>query len=99
THRFRGLWRPFPVHPRGCQPYRAQTKGKIERPFFYLEQQFLKGRPFASLLDLQYQLAHFESDDLDVRVHATTQERPIDRFQAEVAHLTPLPEQRFVGTM
>ena len=41
----------------------------------------------------------FEADDLDVYVHATTQERAIDRFQAEIPHLTPLPEQRFVGTL
>ena len=34
----------YRVQPRACQPYRPQTKGKIERPFFYLEQQFLKGR-------------------------------------------------------
>jgi hypothetical protein len=32
-------------------------------------------------------------------VHATTQERAIDRFQTEIPHLTPLPEQRFVGTL
>jgi hypothetical protein len=36
---------------------------------------------------------------VDVRVHATTQERPIDRFQIEAPHLTPLPEHRFVGTL
>jgi hypothetical protein len=89
----------YRIQPRACRPYRAQTKGKIERPFFYLEEQFLKGRSFGSLLDLHFQLAHFEQDDLDVYVHATTQERAIDRFQAEVPHLTPLPEQRFVGTL
>ena len=89
----------YRVQPRACRPYRAQTKGKIERPFFYLEEQFLKGRSFASVLDLHYQLARFEEDDLDVYVHATTQERAIDRFQAELPHLTPLPEQRFVGTL
>jgi hypothetical protein len=59
----------------------------------------LKGRTFTSLLDLHYELARFETDDLDVRVHATTHERPIDRIQAEVPHLTPLPAQRFVGTL
>ncbi|MBV9134417.1 MAG: DDE-type integrase/transposase/recombinase, partial [Chloroflexi bacterium] len=31
----------YRVQPRACRPYRAQTKGKIERPFFYLEEQFL----------------------------------------------------------
>lgn len=51
------------------------------------------------MLDLQYQLAEFESDDLGVRVHGTTQELPIDRFQAEVPHLTPLPEHRFLGAL
>jgi len=45
------------------------------------------------------ELAIFERDDLDQRVHSTTQERPIERFAAEVAELTPLPEQRFVGTL
>jgi transposase len=89
----------YRVQPRACRPYRAQTKGKVERPFFYLEEQFLKGRSFASLLDLHYQLARFEEDDLDVYVHSTTQERAIDRFQVELPHLTPLPEQRFVGTL
>jgi transposase len=89
----------YRVQPRACRPYRAQTKGKIERPFFYLEEQFLKGRSFASMLDLHHQLARFEEDDLDVYVHSTTQERAIDRFQAELPHLTPLPEQRFVGTL
>jgi transposase len=75
----------YRVQPRACRPYRAQTKGKIERPFFYLEEQFIKGGSFASLLDLHYQLARFEADDLDVYVHATTQERAIDRFQAEIS--------------
>jgi transposase len=89
----------YRVQPRACRPYRAQTKGKIERPFFYLEEQFIKGGSFASLLDLHYQLGRFEADDLDVYVHATTQERAIDRFKAEIPHLTPLPEQRFVGTL
>ena len=89
----------YRMRPTACQPYRARTKGKIERPFFYLEEQFLKGRSFASLLDLHYQLARFEEEDLDVYVHSTTQERAIDRFQTELPHLTPLPEQRFVGTL
>ena len=82
----------YRVKPRACQPYRAQTKGKVERPFFYLEQQFLKGRQFPSFAHFLQELAAFEQDDLDMRVHSTTQERPIDRFAAEAPHLTPLPE-------
>jgi transposase len=89
----------YRLKPRACQPYRAQTKGKVERPFFYLEQQFIKGTHFASFSHFLEQLAVFERDDLDVRVHSTTLQRPIDRFQQELPHLTPLPEQRFVGTL
>jgi hypothetical protein len=33
-----------------------------------------------------------------VRVHATTGERPIDRFEQERSLLTPLPQSPFIGT-
>lgn len=89
----------YRLKPRACQPYRAQTKGKVERPFFYLEEQFIKGRNFTSFQHFLQELARFEHDDLDQRVHGTTGERPLDRFAAEAPHLTPLPEQRFVGTL
>jgi transposase len=89
----------YRMRPTACQPYRARTKGKVERPFFYLEQQFIKGTPFASLSHFLEELAAFEREDLDLRVHSTTQERPIDRFEIEAPHLTALPEQRFVGTL
>jgi hypothetical protein len=36
----------YRVEPRHCQVRRAQTKGKVERPFFFLEQHFIKGRAF-----------------------------------------------------
>lgn len=89
----------YRLKPRACRVRRAQTKGKVERPFFYLEQHFIKGTRFTSFQHFLQELAIFERDDLDVRVHATTLERPIDRFVAEEPHLTPLPQQRFVGTL
>jgi Mu transposase-like protein len=89
----------YRMRPTACQPYRPGTKGKVERPFFYLEQQFIKGTRFASLSHFLEELAAFERDDLDVRVHTTTREPPIHRFERELPHLTPLPEQRFVGTL
>ena len=88
----------YAVQPVACHPYRPQTKGKVERPFFYLEQQFLKGRTWPDFDGLTRDLAHFITDDLDVRIHSTTQERPLDRFQREHRHLTPLPTLPFVGT-
>jgi transposase len=37
--------------PRACQPYRAKTKGKVERPFRYVRQDFFLGRSFRDLDD------------------------------------------------
>src|SRR5205823_380523 len=89
----------YRLKPRACRPYRARTKGKVERPFFYLEEQFIKGTRFDSFLHFLQELDRFERDDLDLRIHSTTLERPLDRFAQEQAQLTPLPAQRFVGTL
>jgi transposase len=89
----------YRIKPRACIPARPRTKGKVERPFFYLEQQFIKGNTFRSLTHFLDELAAFERDDLDVRIHTTTQRRPIDLFAVEQPLLTPLPERRFVGSM
>jgi transposase len=88
----------YAVQPIACHPYRPQTKGKVERPFFYLEQHFIKGHTWPSFDALTRDLDHFIADDLDVRIHSTTQERPRDRFQREQPRLTPLPARPFVST-
>lgn len=107
AHPARLQWNPqflelcghYRMQPRACQVRRPRTKGKVERPFFYLEQHLIKGHTWSSLGHFLNDLAAFERDDLDLLVHHTTQERPLDRFAAEQPHLTPLPEQRFVGTL
>jgi transposase len=59
--------------PRACRPYRAKTKGKVERPFRYIRQDFFLARRFANLEDLNRQLAHWLATVANVRVHGTTQ--------------------------
>lgn len=91
------------VQPVACHPNRPRTKGKVERPFFSLEQQVIKGGAWADLDDLARALVAY-SQELDHTVHGTTGERPIERFDregepgGERAHLTPLPARPFVGT-
>lgn len=92
---FCGHYRYRPV---ACKIGRARTKGKVENPFFYLEQHFIKGNTFRDLSSLTRELLCFEQEELDQRIHGTTQERPIDRFDKEKAYLTSLPESRYVGT-
>ena len=73
--------------PRVCQPYRAQTKGKVESGVKYFRRNFLPGREFVDDLDFAEQLVEWTTTIADVRLHGTTHERPCDRFQREQPHL------------
>ena len=76
---------------RACQPYRAQTKGKVERPVRYLRDNFVYGREFLGDGDLAAQTLPWLDTVANVRVHGTTREQPVVRFQRdEQATLQPL---------
>ena len=75
---------------RACRPYRAQTKGKVERPIRYLRESFFYGRTFTSDDDLDAQALHWLETEANVRSHATLKERPLDRFERERLLLEPL---------
>ena len=44
---------------RACRPYRAKTKGKVERPVSYVRSSFFYGRTFTSDEDLNHQARHW----------------------------------------
>ena len=69
--------------PRSCRPYRAQTKGKVERPIRYLRENFFYGRAFVNDEDLNEQAARWLESTANVRRHGTTGERPADRFERD----------------
>ena len=54
--------------PKACRPYRAKTKGKVERPFRYIREDFFLGRSFRNLDDLNTQLARLARQVANVRV-------------------------------
>ena len=58
--------------PKACRAYRAKTKGKVERPFRYIRQDFFLGRSFRNLDDLNQQLQDWLDQVANVRLHATT---------------------------
>ena len=70
--------------PKFCMPYRPQTKGKIESGVKYLKRNFLPGRRFRDLDHLNAELAKWQREVADLRIHGTTHERPLDRFAQEV---------------
>jgi transposase len=88
----------YSIEPVPCQPGRPRTKGKVERPFFYLEQHFIKGNSWESFDHFNSALAQFTANELDQMVHSTTLERPIERFEREKSLLTPLPACPFIGS-
>src|SRR5690606_2888812 len=47
--RFLGFATHYGYRPIACRPRRGQTKGKVERPFYYVETNLLNGRTFQSL--------------------------------------------------
>lgn len=77
--------------PKTITPRRPQENLKVERPFWYLEQNFLNGREFKDREDLKSQLQLWLKQVNDVRIHGTTKKRPIDMFIQEQAYLQPLP--------
>jgi len=93
--RFLAFAAHYGFRPVACRPRRAQTKGKVERPFWYVETSLLGGRTFRSLAHLNETAAWWLAEVADVRVHRQTQARPIDRHAEERPHLIPLPVQPF----
>ena len=75
---------------RACRPYRAQTKGKVERPVSYIRGNFFYARTFASDNDLNMRTLRWLDTVANVRIHGTLKEKPADRFQAERPYLIPL---------
>ncbi|WP_313534097.1 MULTISPECIES: IS21 family transposase [Brucella] len=85
------LARHYGFHPRACQPYRAKTKGKVERPFRYIREDFFLARSFRNLDDLNAQLRHWLDTVANPRKHATTLKIINEAFAEERTHLRPLP--------
>jgi len=85
------LARHYGFHPRACQPYRAKTKGKVERPFRYIREDFFLARTFRNLDDLNAQLRHWLDTVANPRVHATTLRIVNEAFAEERQHLRSLP--------
>jgi transposase len=89
----------YGFRPRLCRPYRARTKGKVERFNGYLKGSFVT--PLAAtlnsaglLLDATTANGHigrWVEDVAHQRIHGTTGEKPAVRLELERLSLLPLP--------
>jgi transposase len=84
--------------PRACRPYRAKTKGKVERPIRYLRESFFYGRTFLNDADLNAQAQRWLATTANLRRHRTTGESPQLRFERDerqaLKTLAPAPYPR-----
>jgi len=85
----------YRFRPLTIRPGHPSENLKVERPFYYLERSFLNGREFRDMDDLKEQLRHWLTDVNDVRIHATTRQRPIDMYIEEHPYLQVLPGNHF----
>jgi transposase len=93
--RFLAFATHYGFQPWACRPHRPQTKGKIERPFLYLQTNLLNGRTFTSLEHLNETTLRWLAEIADVRVHRETKRRPIDLFEEEKPYLLAPPARAY----
>ena len=103
VHRFHAGFLDYAKHagflPRLCHPYRAQTKGKVERFIGYLKGSFWV--PFVASMRqaglrpdkpaANAAVARWLREVANARVHATIGEVPAERLAIETASLQALP--------
>jgi transposase/DNA replication protein DnaC len=85
--------------PRACRPYRAKTKGKVERPFRYVREDFFLARSFRDLDDLNAQFRQWLDQVANARTHATTRRVVAEHFAEERPSLKPLPAGPFQAVL
>ena len=93
--RFLSFATHYGFKPWACQIRRPQTKGKVERPFQYIEGNLLNGRTFRSLEHLNEVARCWLSEIADRRLHGTTRKTPLELHAEELPHLLPLPTLEF----
>lgn len=91
--------RHYGFQPRACQPYRAKTKGKVERPFRYIREDFFLARSFRNLDDLNQQFQQWLETVANARRHATTGRIVSEAFAEERGELRQLPQHRYQAVL
>ena len=78
-----------------CPCYWPRKKGKIERPFNYIEEQFIKGNTFVTMDELNARGKKFMDEWCDEK-HTTTKRIPNQHYLLEEKQvLQPLPKSHY----
>lgn len=103
-HQFNALFEDFAKHCgfdiKVCKPYRAKTKGKVERFNHYLRYSFHNGLKVklamknykVNIDNANAEVLKWLDDIANVRIHQTTLQRPFDLMVQEQPHLLSVPK-------
>lgn len=79
-----------------CRPRTPEHKGKVESGVHYVKRNFLAGREFPDVTEAQRRVLTWCRETAGQRIHGTTHERPIERFEAvEREALLELPASSY----
>jgi len=97
NEQFLDFSRHYGFTPKTHRPYRPRTKGKVERMVDYVKDNFLTGRVFHGIEDLNAQVRSWLGETANVRLHGTTGKRPCDLWPQEtLTQLSEAPTYRFL---
>ena len=83
----------FEISP--CNVRSGNEKGRVENGVGYVKKNFLAGLELADFAAMQPAATLWVDTIANVRIHETTHQRPIDRFEEERAHLKRLNPASF----
>jgi transposase len=83
----------FKVDP--TPPYSPEKKGGVESGVKYVKRNFFAPRRFEDIGDANRRLERWTEEIAGQRIHGSTHQRPLDRFEIEKVHLRALPPTRF----
>ena len=86
----------YGFEPTRSLPRHPWSKGKVEKPFRYLEDHFIAGSSFEDFEDLQRRLKDFEHG-VNTRIHSTIKTTPEELVAKDQEMFSSLPDSRYVG--
>ncbi|MCX6137504.1 MAG: hypothetical protein NTV54_08435, partial [Ignavibacteriales bacterium] len=86
----------YGYEPSRSLPGHPWSKGKVEKPFEYLETHFIAGSSFESFEDFISKLKVFQQK-VNTRLHATIKTTPAELIEKDREAFSALPSTRYVG--
>jgi hypothetical protein len=80
-----------------ARPFSPESKGKIERWFGSLHEQWMNNidwNDFSSLADLNDSLQHYVEDKYNRQLHSAIEQKPIDKFTKDLDRIKFIPNKK-----